>query len=270
MKLRKLIAAASAAVIGASVLAATASAYEAFLMYTDNSWLWGCWSASEFADGTVDVTEDGTYTVYVDSSIPSALVEDEDTGELVPIAASGAQVFCVDIDGLAAAKNAGAGADGYDDCKTGKEKQAFAEAAGINVSDVVITTTNSDGTTTDVAVDQDNIIFGDIEANGKIRIEIFNAFGDTSSAPAVDVADINFDEKIAVTFTISGVAEAAADEAPADVPADEPVADTVVDITAPTEDSKGGSPDTGVEGVAAVAGVAVLAAGAALVSKKRK
>ena len=42
MKLRKLIAAASAAVLGASVLAATASAYETFLMYTDNSWLWGC------------------------------------------------------------------------------------------------------------------------------------------------------------------------------------------------------------------------------------
>ena len=268
MKLRKLIAAASAAVIGASVLAATASAYEAFLMYTDNSWLWGCWSAAEFPAGTVDITEDGTYTVYVDSSIPTALVEDEDTGELVPMVANGAQVFCVDIDGLAAAKNAGAGADGYDACETGKDKQAFAEAAGINVSDVIITTTNSDGTTTDVAVAQENIIFGDIEANGKIRIEIFNAYGDTSANPAVDTSAISFDEQIAVTFTITGVAEAAAD-------VEEPVADEVVDTPAvdtdaPVEENKGGSPDTGVEGVAAVAGLAVLAAGAALVSKKRK
>ena len=31
-----------------------------------------------------------------------------------------------------------------------------------------------------------------------------------------------------------------------------------------------GSPDTGVEGIAAVAGVAVVAAGAVLLSKKRK
>ena len=185
MKLRKLIAAASATVLGASVLAATASAYEAFLMYTDNSWLWGCWSAAEFPAGTVDITEDGTYTVYVDSTIPTALVEDEETGELVPITAAGAQVFCVDIDGLAAAKNAGAGADGYDACETGKDKQAFAQAAGIEVTDVILTTTNTDGTTTDVAVNQDNVIFGDIEANGKIRIELFNAYGDTSAAPAV-------------------------------------------------------------------------------------
>ena len=40
------------------------------------------------------------------------------------------------------------------------------------------------------------------------------------------------------------------------------------DDTATTPEK--GSPDTGVEGIAAVAGVAVLAAGAVLVSKKRK
>ncbi len=263
MKLRKLIAAASAAVIGASVLAATASAYEAFLMYTDNSWLWGCWNASEFPAGTVDVTTDGTYTVYVDSSIPTALVEDEDTAEMVPVAAAGAQVFCVDIDGLANAMNAGKDAAGYEDCVTGADKMAFAEAAGLSISDVVVTTTSADGTVTDVPVNQDNIIFGDIEGNGKLRIEIYNAYGSgTQDAPAVDTSAIAFDEKIAVTFTVSGIGGG-------DVAADEP-ADTVVDTQAPTTDNKGGSPDTGVEGVAAVAGVAVLAAGAALISKKRK
>ena len=103
------------------------------------------------------------------------------------------------------------------------------------------------------------VIFGDIEANGKIRIEIFNAYGDTVNAPAVDVADISFDEKIAVTFTITGVADAAVD-APAD---------TVVDTQAPTTGDKQ-SPDTGVEGVAVVAGLAIVAGGAMLLSKKRK
>ena len=46
MKITKILAAASAAIISASVLAATACAHETFLMYTDNSWLWGCWSAA--------------------------------------------------------------------------------------------------------------------------------------------------------------------------------------------------------------------------------
>lgn len=60
----------------------------------------------------------------------------------------------------------------------------------------------------------------------------------------------------------------------ADTSADTTVDTTVdtgaVDTTAPTTDNKGGSPDTGVEGVAAAAGLAVVAAGAAILSKKRK
>ena len=56
------------------------------------------------------------------------------------------------------------------------------------------------------------------------------------------------------------------------VTADAPVADTetpVVDTEAPVETGKD-AVDTGVEGVAAVAGVAVVAAGAVVLSKKRK
>ena len=258
MKLRKILAAASAAIIGAAAMTATAGAYEAFLMFTDMNWGWGCWSAAEFPAGTVDVAADGTYTVYIDSTLPASQVEDEETGEMVGATAMGAQVFCVDIDGLAAATNAGKDAEGYENCQTGADKMAFAKAAGIEVSDVSITTYNNDGTSTEVAVNQDNVIFGDIEGNGKIRIEIYNAYGDTVNAPAVDVNDINFNEKIAVTFTIAGVG-GAAPEAPA-----EPEA------PATTPDASKGSPDTGVEGVAAVAGVAALAAGALVVSKKRK
>ncbi len=259
MKLRKIISAVAATAVAGTLLSVVASAHEAFLMYTDTNWGWGCWNASEFPAGAIDITADGTYTVYVDSTLPTAQVEDADTGEMVGAAATGAQVFCVDIDGLAAAKDAGANADGYADCVTGKDKQAFAESKGISITDVQVQTTSADGTVTDVAVNQDNVIFGDIEANGKIRIELYNAYGDTASAPAVALEDINFDEKIAVTFTITGVADGAA-EAPAD---------DVVDTQAPTTGDKQ-SPDTGVEGVAAVAGLAVLAGGAMLVSKKRK
>ena len=268
MKLRKILASVLASAVAVSAMAVTASAHETFLMYTDNSWLWGCWSAAEFPAGTIDITEDGTYTVFVDNTIPTSQVEDEETGDLVPCTAAGAQVFCVDIDGLAAAKDAGVGADGYEACVTGKDKQAFAESKGIKVSDVKITTTSTDGTTAEIAVNQDNIIFGDIEANGKIRIEIHNAYGDTNNNPAITPDDISFDEKIAVTFTIAGVGAAAVEE---DTTVEEAPADdaTAGDVDASTDSSKG-SPDTGVEDVAVVAGLAIVAAGAVLVSKKRK
>ena len=68
-----------------------------------------------------------------------------------------------------------------------------------------------------------------------------------------------------VTYNAAEAAEAPADvETPADTTDTEAPADT----TAPAADK--GSPDTGVEGVAAVAGLAVVAAGAVVLSKKRK
>ena len=107
MKIRNIMAAAAASVVGALAVSATAGAYEAFLMYTDLNWAWGCWNATEFPAGTVDVTADGTYTVYIDNTIATSTVEDEETGDDVAVVATGAQVFCVDIDGLASALGAG-------------------------------------------------------------------------------------------------------------------------------------------------------------------
>ncbi len=51
---------------------------------------------------------------------------------------------------------------------------------------------------------------------------------------------------------------------------DAPAGDAAVDTNAPVAGGDKTSPDTGVEGVAAVAGLAVVAAGAAVLSKKRK
>ncbi len=67
-------------------------------------------------------------------------------------------------------------------------------------------------------------------------------------------------ESLAVEFTIEGLGGADAGDASADA---------VVDTNAATSTDKA-SPDTGVEGVAAVAGLAVVAGGALLLSKKRK
>ena len=249
MKITKILGAASAAVVSAAVMAASAGAYEAFLMYASSDWSVQCMDATSENATTADVTGDGTYTV----AISGFEWEDEETAEMVPATATGATVFCVDIDGLANALGCGKDAEGSDALQTGAEKTAFAQAAGLTISDVVITATNSDGTSTDIAVDESKLYYGDIEGNGKIRLEIYNAYGDTSKDAPIDAAGFSFDDTLSVTFTISGTGMGDA-EAPAD--------------NAAASDGKG-SPDTGVEGIAVVAGVAALAAGAVIVSKKR-
>lgn len=67
-------------------------------------------------------------------------------------------------------------------------------------------------------------------------------------------------------LTLGGTSAPAADADDATAPAE----DTASDATNNTASDSKGSPDTGVEGVAAVAGVAIVAAGAVVLSKKRK
>ena len=262
MKITKILGAASAAVVSAAVLAASASAYEAFLMYASSDWSVQCMDATSENATTADVTGDGTYTV----AISGFEWEDEDTAEMVPATGTGATVFCVDIDCLANALGCGKYAEGYDALETAADKMAFAQATGLKISDVVITATNTDGTSTDIAVDESKLYYGDIEGNGKIRLEIFNAYGDTSKDAPIDAAGFSFDDSLSVTFTVSGTGMGAA----ADDTATDATTGDAADDTATTTTPDKGSPDTGVEGIAAVAGVAVLAAGAVLVSKKRK
>ena len=273
MKITKILGAASAAVVSAAVLAASASANEAFLMYASSDWSVQSMDATTENATTADVTGNGTYTV----SVSGFQWEDEETAEMVPATATGATVFCVDIADLANDLGCGKDADGYDALETEADKMAFAQATGLTISDVVITATSTDGTTVDIPVDESKLYYGDIEGNGKIRLEIYNAYGDTSKDAPIDPSSFTFDDSLSVTFTISGIGgeDSAADlagdteteeAATAEVATpDEAPADTTT-----TTNTEKGSPDTGVEGVAAVAGVAVLAAGAVLISKKRK
>ena len=271
MKITKILGAASAAVVSAAVLAASASAYDTFLMYASSDWSCSSMELGAYPDGNVDITADGTYTV----SVGNFQFEDEETAEMVPATATGATVFCIDIADLAIAKDCGSGSEAYEalgSSATAADKMAVAQAAGIEVSDVVITAINSDGTQTDVPVDESKIYWGDIEGNGKIRIELYNAYGDTSKDAPLDAAGFSFDDQLTVTFTITGIDEAAADDtvAPDDTATDATDATDAADTAADANTGADkGSPDTGVEGIAVVAGVAVLAAGAVLVSKKR-
>lgn len=53
--------------------------------------------------------------------------------------------------------------------------------------------------------DSSKLNIGDLEDNGRIRIEIYNEFGQTKSDPGVDISQINFSKSMAVTFTLKGI-----------------------------------------------------------------
>lgn len=261
MKIKKILAGIMASAVAASAMAVMASANEGFLMYAAGDWSVSAMGTDSYPDGNIDVTSDGTYTV----TTGGFTFEDQDTGELVPATANGAVVFCIDITDLA--KDLDFTTMGNKDADTPEKKMALATEKGIKISDVTVTTKSSDGTTQSFDVDESKLIYGDLESNGKLRIEIYNEYGNTKNDPPFDNTAITFDDTISVTFTITGI-PAAADAQPV-TDSKDATAPTAGDTAAATDSSKG-SPDTGVADVAAVAGIAVVAAGAFIVAKKRK
>ncbi|MFR2155619.1 MAG: hypothetical protein ACLS48_14080, partial [[Eubacterium] siraeum] len=192
MKLRKIMAGIVATSVAGTMAVAASAQYDAFIMYASGSWYPSTMDASghsedaasgtvtEWTAGTAEVTKDGTYTVSVSDIKASAV--DEETGEeiMAPTAGEGAAVFNVDIPDLSTALGIGANCEGYDATMTAAQKMEFAKSKGINVTDVKITQV-TDGETTEVAVDSSKIFFGDIEGNGKFRIELYNQFGETKN-----------------------------------------------------------------------------------------
>lgn len=279
MKLRKIMAGIVATSVAGTMAVAASAQYDASLMYADADWYPSIMDASgrtegtdgtvtEWTAGTAEVTKDGTYTVSIADIKASAV--DEETGEetMAAVQGEGAVVFNVDIADLGTALGVGKDCEGYDDLKTGAEKMEFAKSKGINVTDVKISQTK-DGETTEVAVDSSKILFGDIEGNGKLRIELYNEYGDTKADAPLKVSDIFFNEKLDVTFTISGIDAILGGNTTPDE-TDAPATDAPATDAPTTGDSSKPNSNTGVEGVAAVAGVAIVAAGAVIVAKKRK
>lgn len=286
MKLRKIMAGIIATSVAGTMAVAASAQYDAFVMFASGNWYPSVMDASghtedpssgtitEWTPGTQEITKDGTYTVSISDIKCSGI--DEETGDetMLKVDASGAAVFNVDIEGLSADLGIGKGAEGYDDKKmSGAEKMEFAKSKGVNVTDVKITQVK-DGETTEIAVDSSKVLFGDIEGNGKLRIELYNEYGDTKADPPLKTSDIFFNEGLSVTFTISGIdailgGNTTPDET--DAPAtDAPATDAPATDAPTTGDSSKPNSNTGVEGVAAVAGVAIVAAGAVIVAKKRK
>ncbi len=88
--------------------------------------------------------------------------------------------------------------------------------------------------------DADRISYGDIEGNGNYRIEIVNQYIDDAAAPAID-RDTAVSSSVKVTFTVSGLGEAPAEESVTAAPEETPAETSEsVETTAPqnTEDTE--------------------------------
>lgn len=269
MKIKKLIAGLAASALACSVMATSAFAAEehtAFLMCVDDTWCFGDsttgnWNPNdgEAADGLgtdAKITGDGTYTVSFSA---------EQAGSSVP--GLGVQVLCVDIRGLAA--DIGAGSAGVDTAVDGASKKQIAVDKGLIISDVTVKADDYE-----YAIPADKLLYGDIEGNGNIRIEIYNPGGGGETANpesafyieefATALASAEYNE-MSVTFTVSGLdGETATEpEAPAD-PEPEAPADPEPEAPAEPEAPSG----TGLAGIALV-GLA-LSGASVVATKKRK
>ena len=87
--------------------------YDAFLMFTDSAWAYGCWNINDANVGAAHIKGDGTYTVYIDKEIVSSANPNykkklsngevtEEEFEDPSAEAFSTAVFCLDIYGLAA------------------------------------------------------------------------------------------------------------------------------------------------------------------------
>lgn len=117
----------------------------------------------------------------------------------------------------------------------------------------------------DCATKSDDYSDWDFDIKNTARIQLINVYDNLAAIPNDTY------ESIKITFNVTGLGggEAAAEDT---TTADNTAADnTAADNTAASTDTADkGSPDTGVEGVAALAGIAVVAGGALVISRKRK
>ena len=188
MIFKKIAAAITASVMAVTSLASFASAernypYTATLGFADSTWEAMDWETS------IEITGNGTYTITTDSDIwleNSYSWDDEDE-----VKANGINVFVIDIKGL------GSDLDPTDEGNV-EELCTF--------SDVKVT---ADGV--DIPVDQSKLVWGDLESKGDVRLEIYNAYGETKNDPPINPDDIIDVEEISVTFTLT-IAEDESDE----------------------------------------------------------
>ena len=287
-----------AAAVAVSAMAVSASAEKmeegVFIIgFGDADWKASFWGKDgDVLDSSYETTAklegNGTYTVVLDLSKGYNNVNwiDEDTGDIIDlttgnsIGAMGIQIYgdyptlgcditSVKIDGKDMALQ---GVSFTNDEDGGRRTNIYNAWASFN-ADEHLTTDASKATSTLISID-------DLGEWTKVEVT-FDVYGldeaadDAAADEDVAADDAAADEDVAaddaadedVAADDAADEDVAADDVADEAPADEaPVAG---DVDAAVDSTKG-SPDTGVADVAAVAGLAIVAAGAVLVSKKRK
>lgn len=57
----------------------------------------------------------------------------------------------------------------------------------------------------EIAADCSKLVIGDLESNGRVRIELYNEYGSSKADPAIDPSVINFEKEMVIDFTLTGV-----------------------------------------------------------------
>ena len=280
MKLLKVLSASAVAAAVASTLVVAAGAEKAGLGFQTANWLF-----------RNSLEQSKIYVCDTDAEEPSG----EAVGDEYFACPGSFEDVTIDKDGTYTAKLTGIeGKDRGDNVATGfNVLKLYTNISVEEHPDVVITLTSVKFAGTEVLsapVSFDNVADNDIndfdvtkpDANcadnpdaltaNVAGVPLINTW--TPDAEILDDQSGNFVSDIEVTFDVTGYDKAPADtDAPAtDAPADTdaPATDAPATDAPTTGDSTKPNTNTGVEGVAAVAGVALLAAGAVVVAKKRK
>ena len=256
MNFKKLMAAAVASVMAMGTMAVAANALTAGLIYQTNAWTFrntiaqsgGIWwdefdeanSYETWKVNDAEITGDGTYTVSFEKNV----MEDCKDG---PESAWNFLKLQTDIPS----------AD-YPDVQITIDSL---KVDGVEIAAAKTATQGTDNTDgTDQYADGCNGI------TSKVAGAYLVGFVNIWNADETVIEPSDFGGKVEVTFTITGMgggdAAAEDDGAATEAPA-------ATGNTSTTTSDKNNA-DTGVEGVAVVAGIAVLAAGAIVIAKKRK
>lgn len=160
--------------------------FNAFMMFSDtDEERWQVYNPG--ISGDAAVTGDGTFSIYLKAQ---DLNDAEDNNVYATEKAQGAQVFLIDIQELG---------------KAMVELGTLRENAAGELKDTdvqVAVKVFVDGK--EVQVTQNRIVVGDLEGNGRLRIELYNAWGSTVDNPAIDPAHITPEDELRIELTLTG------------------------------------------------------------------
>lgn len=252
MTLKKTLATAAVSILAVTAFAVSASAETAGLIYQTNAWTFrnnitqsqAKWWDPDFGDAMeydtwivndVEITADGTYTVSFEKNVMEDCKDGpEQFWNFLKLQTNISKEAYPDVQIT------------IDSLKIdGKEIEAAKSAKQSN--DKVLSDDHSDIPTVNTV-------------NDGYLVGFYNAW----NAEETVIASEDFGGKVECTFTITGF-KSGDSAAPAEEATQAPAGNANTGAAADKNNA-----DTGVEGVAAVAGIAIIAAGAIVIAKKRK